>query len=143
MEDKSKNVQHPIQLVDLKVLELSLKVKLENAQDRMPDSGVFGMHHGHTEYDAENKRIVVKVGVDMSEENDDETPFEMKVELLGVFLVDESRFPVKFIEDWAAKNAPLILYPYIREQVHSLTTRAGFSGVILPLFEVPTFKLQK
>jgi len=53
---------------------------------------------------------------------------------LGIFEVDEDKFPFKFIQNWAEKNAPLILYPYLREQVFSLSSRAGFGGTLLPLF---------
>jgi len=138
--------KHAIQLNDIKVIELSLKVNIENAQDFMPDEGFFGLYHGYSEYNPDDKKIVIKIGVDMNEDMDsddgiNETPFDLKVELVGVFDVDEDRFPIQHIEHWASTNAPLILYPYLREHVHSLTNKAGFDGLFLPLFEVPVFKL--
>jgi preprotein translocase subunit SecB len=70
--------------------------------------------------------------------------FDLLVELMGVFEVvnddPESGFNVEFIKQWARENAPMILYPYVREQMYGLTSRAGYSGVILPLMELPTIK---
>ena len=66
-----------------------------------------------------------------------------RVEILGLFNVDDERFPIKSVHSWAKQNAPLILYPYLREQVFSLTSRAGFEGTLLPLFQVPTFSAKR
>lgn len=138
----SKFTRHAIQLRDLKVLTLSLKINPEKEQDKLPEFGSFRLYHGYSEFDDESQQIAVKIGIEI-DSNQDDSPFDLEVELLGVFNVDLERFKEEFIEDWASKNAPLILYPYLREQVHGLTNRAGFEGLLLPLFEVPTFKLQK
>lgn len=141
MSDK-KFTQHAIQIKDLKVLTLSLKVDPEKDQSKLPEFGCFRLYHGFSEFHAESRRVAVKIGVEISSDNDD-SPFDLEVELLGVFEVDLTRFNEKFVNDWAAKNAPLILYPYLREQVYSLTNRAGFEGLLLPLFEIPTFNIKK
>jgi preprotein translocase subunit SecB len=133
MSEKYEN--HPIQLRALKVLELSIKVISEHKQ--LPDIEKFSLFHGHSGYDDEEKVIAVKIGVEIGREIED-TPFELRVEILGGFNVDEEKFPLKFIHNWAEQNAPLILYPYLREQVFSLTSRAGFEGILLPLFQIPT-----
>ncbi len=138
MSEKYEN--HPIQLRALKVLELFIKVISE--QENLPDIEKFSLFHGHSEYDDKEKVIAVKIGVEIGKEVED-TPFELKVEILGVFNVDDEKFPIKFIHSWAEQNAPLILYPYLREQVFGLTSRAGFGGVLLPLFQVPTFSVAK
>ena len=138
-EEKRKGYEnHPIQLIALKVLELSIKVISEHEQQKLPDVENFSLFHGHSEYDQDDKAIAVKIGVEMGKEIED-VPFELKVELLGVFKVNDEKFPIKFVHNWAKQNAPLILYPYLREQVFSLTSRAGFEGTLLPLFQVPTF----
>jgi preprotein translocase subunit SecB len=126
---------HPIQLRSLKVLELSIKVIPEHVQLE-PNVENFSLFHGHSEYDSKDKSIAVRIGIEMDQ---DELPFELRVEILGIFEVDEDQFPLKFINNWAEKNAPLILYPYLREHVFSLSTRAGFGGTLLPLFQMPTF----
>ena len=129
---------HPIQLNTLKVLELFIKVIPEHDQQKLPDIGKFSLFHGHNEYAQEEKAIAVKIGVEIGKEVE-ETPFELRVEILGLFDVDDEKFPINSVHCWAKQNAPLILYPYLREQVFSLTSRAGFEGTLLPLFQVPTF----
>lgn len=141
MSEKEGYKKHPIQLEIIKVLELFIKVNENVQQSELPDSGSFNLYHGHSEYDEDNKSIAIKIGVRIDKENED-SPFSLKAELIGVFSVDDSIFPLKHLNSWAKKNAPLIIYPYLREHVYSLTSRAGFDGVLLPLFEVPTFRLE-
>lgn len=142
MSKKKGNKLHPIQLQSIKVLELSIIINTENQQQELPDSGSFSLSHGHSKFDPEEKDIVLKIGVEI-DENHKNSPFTLKVELIGVFFVDDSNFPIEYIDNWAEENAPLILYPYLREHVFSLTSKAGFSGILLPLFEVPVLKLDK
>jgi preprotein translocase subunit SecB len=135
-KDKQKGyANHPIQLRSLKVLELSIKVIPEHTQLE-PNVENFSLFQGHSEYEPKDKTITVRIGVEMAQE---ELPFELRVEILGIFEVDEDQFPLKFVHNWAEQNAPLILYPYLREHVFSLSSRAGFGGTLLPLFQVPTF----
>lgn len=94
---------------------------------------------GHSKYDQEQHAIAIMIRAEMGDEED--SLFEMSVELLGIFDVDESQFPLIHIDDWAERNAPLILYPYLREQVYNLTSRIGIDGMLLPLFAIPTFRI--
>ena len=139
MSDKGKYNLHPIQLVDLKVLKLSLEIAPEKEQDKLPDEGSFSLYSGFSDFNKEKREIAVKAGIKIDSDEDD-SPFSLHVELLCLFSIGD-KCPTKYIDSWADKNAPLILYPYLREHVHSLTSRAGFEGLILPLFEVPTFKI--
>lgn len=129
---------HAIQLKDLRVSELSISVDLSMPRTEHVD--VFTMETGRSPYDTDTHQIQVKIRVVMGDENE-KSPFRLAVELHGLFEVDETKFDVKFIEDWAEKNAPLVLYPYIREHVYSLTGRAGFPEARLPLIEIPTFRV--
>lgn len=134
------NKKHAIQLQDLKVLQLSIVVR--SSSQAIPAVEEFHLYHGHSTYDNEKGIIAVKLGVEIDSEIDEKSPFDLKVEILGFFKVDKNNFNIDYLEDWAARNAPLVLYPYIRKQVYSLTSRAGFNGMLLPLFEVPTFKFE-
>lgn len=139
MENKKQGYKlHAIQLIDLRVAELGLKVDLSFPKDA--DLGSFTIETGRSNYDAENRRIQVMMKI-MSGYDEEKTPLKLIVELHGSFQIDESRFDVKFVEDWAEKNAPLVLYPYMRENVYALTARAGFSEALLPLIEIPTFRI--
>lgn len=149
-EEKASFNYHPIQLKDVRVLELfiSANPSCMSSQDSECDidSKEFGFYHTHSEYNAAAKSFIVKVAAVIGREDSEEEPtteFDLRAELLGVFEVDEEHFPLEQIEAFASRNAPLIMYPYLREHVYSLTTRAGFDSTVLPLFEVPAFRLQK
>lgn len=139
---KPKYTPHAIQLISLDVLHLHLEASPSSEIDDLEtiEQGQFTLGHGHSEYDSNEKRIGVKLNVQIGHAEDTNLPFRISVELLGVFQIDESRFPVDKIDHWASHNAPLILYPYLREQVHALATKANFKGLLLPLFEVPSFR---
>lgn len=132
--------KHPIQLVWVKVIELSIKADTSVDQRTAPDAHSFSLSIGHTEYDEENKQVATRVSASIKAE-EDKSPFDLRVELMGSFEVDDSQFPAHFVNDWAGKNAALVLYPYLREHVYSLTSRSEHGGVLLPLLEVPTFKV--
>ncbi|ELL4669321.1 protein-export chaperone SecB [Vibrio fluvialis] len=146
-EQKAAYNYHPIQLRSVKVLELFIAAN-PNCAPSESEEDKFGFYHTHSDYNAETKTFVVKVAAVIGKEEYEEgeeptTEFDLRAELLGVFEVDEDNFSVENIDAFASKNAPLVMYPYLREQVFSLTTRAGFDGAVLPLFEVPVFKLQR
>ncbi|MBE4585482.1 hypothetical protein BOO29_10965 [Vibrio navarrensis] len=147
-EEKATYNYHPIQLRDVKVLELFISANPSCMSDKESgceiENGEFSFYHTHSKYNEEAKSFIVKVAAVIGREDEEEptTEFDLRAELLGVFEVDEDHFPVEQIEAFASQNAPLIMYPYLREQVYSLTTRAGFDSTVLPLFVVPPFKLK-
>ena len=137
--------QHPIQLVSLNIEELYLKVldqykfkDKEYAQD-------FSLTVSRSEYNSQEKHIFVKLTLEFVPEIEKELdrPYEMRVQVAGQFEVDEEKFPVDKVHHWAEFNAPMILIPFIREHCYSLSVRAGFDALIVPLITVPTFKIQK
>jgi preprotein translocase subunit SecB len=134
---------HAIQLVALNVLELYIKVNqsLEPADLKLGEQD-FSIHTGHSKYNNENHNIAVKMEIVIGEEDGQKSPFILRVTIGGIFEVDETEFPIAHIEDWAKRNAPIILYPYIREQVFALTVRCGYAGLILPLVTVPTIRVE-
>ncbi|EJG1716311.1 TPA: protein-export chaperone SecB [Vibrio parahaemolyticus] len=143
---------HPIQLREIKVLKLSIEDNPDFEKDHAPeDFSDFGFYHQHSDYDSEAQVFWVKVKAVVgrpedgckTEHDPKEAPFNMEVELVGLFSVDENSFNIEHIDSFARRNAPLVMYPYLREHVYSLTSRAGYDSTLLPLFEVPAFKLQK
>lgn len=134
---------HPIQLISLNVDELFIKVrKHPQSADLTSDSGEFNLRIGHSEYDEKEHIIQVGIKLEVKGKTGHEAPFDMRVVMSGVFKVDETKFAKANIDDWANRNAPFILYPYLREQAYTLTVRCGFPGMIIPLLEVPTFKIE-
>ena len=138
--DKSFVKLHSIQLLSVSVIELHIRA------NQLPDTSAklelkdIPILVGHGEYNKENKTIQVSVKIEIGMEKDKEieVPFSLKVELVGNFEVDEDDFPIEHVDDWANRNAPMILHPYLREHVYALTSRSGFQPLILPLIEVPT-----
>lgn len=147
MSDKNQEPYklHAIQIVGIKVLELSIivnpEVNISTSPTKFEDAGSFTWGIGYGKYDTENQQIFVKAIIEIGEEEG--SPFRLKIAVVGTFKVDEARFPINKLNHWAEHNAPLILYPYLRELAYSLTTRAGFPGVMLPLLQIPTFKITK
>jgi len=99
---------------------------------------------GHSSFDHVTSLITVgvkgEVGGESSEQN--KHPFHIRIHIQGQFLVDTKKFPVDKIDDWAYKNAPLLLLPFLREHIYGLASRAGIKGVMVPLFVLPTIKVQ-
>lgn len=130
---------HAIQLVKVNIVELFIR------SNQPPDelTGIDELNIpflvGHSNFDDESRQIAVMVKIEIG--NDDEKnikyPFSLRVEIVGEFKIDEN-FPVKHIDNWARRNAPFILMPYLREHIYALTSKCGFKPVILPLLEVPT-----
>lgn len=134
--------KHGIQLVSIQTIEMSIKVNsLEEA--KMLETGDFSLEVARSEYNKEAKTINVMATLFIQEtsETGKTNPFYLKVSIIGEFEVDEDNFPKKHVEDWAEKASMFVLYPYIREVTYTLTSRCGIDAVILPLFEVPTYKV--
>lgn len=141
---------HPIQAVHIAPKELRIKthvppnLSLEYEAD-------FDLDVGHSDYYSEQKRIQiatrVQIGSEEPEIGEDGNvkghPFYLNVELVGMFEVDDTVFPAERIYEWATTNAMFIMYPYLREHVFALTARAGFTPMLMPLVEVPLFKVEK
>ena len=103
---------HPIQLEEILVEELELKIRDIKKAREEDITSEFSLKTGHSNY--------------------------LKVKLHGVFSVGEN-FPSEFVNDWAEKNAPLILVPFVRENIYSLASRAKVNTIV-PLFTLPSIR---
>jgi len=131
-----------IQLEKITILELFIRSNQIPNEDEKPEATEINLLSGYSEYDVESKRINIAIKIEIGLEKDSNSPFSMRVELVGEFCVDEEKFPIKHIEHWAKNNAPYILHPYLREQVYALTSRIGFDPLILPLVETPVLTIK-
>lgn len=144
MEDKNTFSEHPIQLIDFRVLELSYNLKI-HAEAKEPESlsdksNEFKFYHTHSDYKEDTQTFFVKIKSEIGDiDEETESDYTLNVEVMGVFKVDEKRFDKSKVGAFADYNAPLVLYPYLREQVFGMATRAGIKQPILPLFEVKQF----
>lgn len=133
---------HPIQVEGIKVRELFVRNNAM-ADDPSELTGDFQFKVGHTEFNPEESSVDVGLIIEMGDPDNSESDekLDLRVHLHAKFSIDADAFPVDKIDHWAEHNAPLILYPYAREQVYSLTGRTLNAPVLLPLLQVPTVKL--
>jgi preprotein translocase subunit SecB len=133
---------HPIQIQSYQVLELAIRVGDAEAADSYLDGRPeFTLSIGCQPYNENDKTVAIKVRAALEPTQDVELPVKFSVELAARFSVDTEKFKEEYVNEWASKNAFFILYPYLREQVYALSQRAGLKGIMLPLLEVPTYKV--
>ncbi len=134
---------HAIQLEAIETRELFIRLNGEISED-FEDAFKEAIKLGsaHSDFDEENKIIHIGLRLTIGMEKDTDSPLSMRIEIVGTFSVNTDEFPENMIEDWAKKNAPLILYPFAREHCFALTTRCGLPQAILPLLQVPTITSQ-
>ncbi len=130
---------HGIQLKSVDVVELFIRAN-QTSDESTEKKSDFSIKSSHSEYDEEEKTVQVGIQLEYGMEKDSETPCSMKIELFGDFEVDEDLFDKNHIADWAKRNAPMILFPYLREQAYALSVRCGLPPFILPLIQMPTLK---
>ncbi|MBN1654244.1 MAG: protein-export chaperone SecB [Deltaproteobacteria bacterium] len=68
--------------------------------------------------------------------------FEMQFGWLVVFSVPETFKPTKpkVMADFTVVNGQLNAFPYVRQFVHEMTTRAGWPPLVLPTFLLPAHR---
>jgi len=135
--------QHPIQLVNLGIRELFIHANVPPDATITTELDAFTITVSTPGYDPKAKQIAVFVKLELGTDAKESTPYSMRIELAGFFEVDETRFPVQHLSDWARRGAPFILYPYLREHAFGLSSRCGFKPLLLPLIEVPVDKNKK
>lgn len=135
---------HAIQLIGVHVKELSIVA--HEAPDLTvgidaEEEGVCSIMVGHGGYNEEERLITTALKLEIGESEEGvKSPFSLKIEIIGAFKVNEERFDKEHIIDFARRNAPYIMMPYLREQAYALTAKCGFRPIILPLTEVPVSK---
>lgn len=144
MDEKSLFKLHPISVQWVFPKELSIKAHVPPSSEVGLKEFPYSLAVGYGKYDEKKKIVTIALKLETVENEDqkEQLPYSLKIELLAAFKVDEQRFEIKYIEDWARRNAPFILYPYLREHAYALTLRCGFEPLMLPLVEVPTSKVK-
>ncbi|HBP6795649.1 TPA: hypothetical protein L6B24_09680 [Pseudomonas aeruginosa] len=133
---------YPIQLANIFVDEVHAVVHDRVAFEDKDYPRDFEYSLYSSEYNEEKSTISVKVEFEIKPSTDEiDRPFSMKIVVTGQFKVDAKVFPMKFLDDWATNNAPVVLIPYIRENAYTLSHRIGFEPIMLPMIEVPTVKI--
>ena len=127
-----------------KIIVKELSLKLVNNSALASKSGKGSQHItyrvGASDFDEEKELFSTGFicEINPTEEEALAEGFNLKIDIIGVFSVDTDNFKVTSVEHFALHNAPVILLPYVREHVFTLTSRAGID-CLLPLVEVPVF----
>lgn len=132
---------HPVSLNWVSPRELRFFASKRGTSDLRIGDEDFRLGDRHSEFDTDTNTIHVFLRGEIGKENDPSgLPFYLLVELVGQFSVDTTRFPVEKLELWAGKVAPYVMYPFLREHIYGLSSRAGYPSVMIPLLEVPSLK---
>ena len=136
--------QHPIQLEHIGLSNIEFTGYRNGSPDDVIKGSNVEVKFSYAPYDNENKSLMIigeaTVGRMLEEftaESIEENPFYLRVRLHGFFSVDDQKFDITYANTFAGKNAPILIYPYLREHVYSLAIRCGFPNVNLPLVVVP------
>ncbi|WP_434762364.1 hypothetical protein [Vibrio fortis] len=134
--------QHPIQIKSVDFIKLYIEKNSRLETNSVPETGDFQLQSAHSNFDEESKEIWVKVsckiGYDKNEQLIEDAEFWLDTSLEACFSVDTEKFNPDNLPHWAHNNATIVLYPYIREAVASLTGRAFTKDqAMLPLLTLP------
>ena len=96
-------------------------------------------------FDEKTKRLQVSLAAEFGFQNDPgkpQPPFALKVVMTGEFAIADD-FPRDKIQLWATRNAPFVIFPYLRERLYYMSSQGGYPPILLPLMQIPTLKLEK
>lgn len=126
---------HPIQLKSITVTKLSIVINDPGVAADFEGEINFRMQRGVSDFERGNPDFAVglRAGVRPEVEDGVDPSFEIDIELSGQFHADYEEFDFDDLPRWSEVNAPLLLWPYVREQVYGLSLRAGVKGMVLPL----------
>ncbi len=138
MEKKNFADPHPIQLLKIDIRELYFRANASaDPLYELPEE-LITLGVGHSDIDKNQGIFTVGIQLELGKEKSKKNKYYARLELLGHFHIDLTRFSEGKIDVWTQQNAPVILLPYLREHIYSMTMRAGFKPFILPLVQVPT-----
>lgn len=78
----------------------------------------------------EENHLHITVALDFSAGRSREKEISSKIKMTGIFIKGEES--VLTVEQFAKANGPAIMFPFLREHLASITTKAGISPVLLP-----------
>jgi preprotein translocase subunit SecB len=97
-----------------------------------PDTSDFEMQMGVRLLLPEGKpEITTLLKVQIFPPKDRQLFQELSVTLAGIFSVDDPS-AVEQLRDFGMNQAPLLVWPYARQQITSLTSQTRFKGLVLP-----------
>lgn len=111
-----------IQLDNWKILNLNFSSREE---ERLENS--FDLKTGNFFPEDNSKTFGVGIEIEIKDKK-----FDLSVEAIFMFSLDEEITEKFKISDFPKINAPAIAFPYLRAYVSNLTLQSGFDPVMLP-----------
>lgn len=127
---------HPIQLMKVDIKELFFKSNESSDPNYEFPEDHIRVGIGCSE-PSEQDFFSIGIKISLGSEEDQSNKYFAKIELIGHFYIDTENFKLEHLPSWTKNNAPIVLLPFIREHLYSITLRAGFKPFILPLIQVP------
>ncbi len=126
---------HPIQLHDITVSRLSVVVRDHAAALSYGGEVDLNLQRGTSDFEFDDPTVAVglRATVKPVDSSDEDAIFFVEVELSGQFTIDYSKFDFEDVPRWAEVNAPMLLLPYVREQIYGIALRAGLRQMMIPL----------
>ena len=121
--------QPSFQIVKLYVKDVSLEVPNAPQVYMQADGPQLEIQVRHESASFGDGMYEVVLGVTVTARAGDKTTFLVEVTQAGIFAV--RGIPQADLEPLLAIGCPTILYPYAREAISDLVTRAGFPAVVL------------
>ncbi len=115
-----------IQLKEWKVKNLSFKIN-DIQIEKKTKKNSFNLSMGHFFSEENSKEFGIGFRINIKDEE-----FNILMEMVFLFELDED-IDEKFKQsDFLTINAPAIAFPYVRSYISNLTLQSGFSPIILP-----------
>jgi preprotein translocase subunit SecB len=77
----------------------------------------------------DNNQLICKLTVEIAPPPGEKLLFELSVTIQGIFEQEESA--TLKLEEFAKLQAPAILFPFVRETIHSMTSRTPYGPILL------------
>ena len=130
---------NPIQLEYVAVRELTIKTKRPAQKTYEMPEGNFALGGKISKVrDDRRFQVFAHVTIGSPEMEDVNLPFYLRVEIVGQYSIEMETITSEQATQWAFSSAQFTLLPYLREHVSSLTGRAGFTPILMPLIQLPT-----
>lgn len=133
----------PIQLVKVDIGEIAYSCGGFSDSDLTP-TNKFDLNVSVSPFDNEAKSLQVVLTFTAKPDPSFHFDYSLSIRVHGQFqIVDEPRlpFPIEQIQKWAEKNAVLIMMPFLRESVYTITAKTGFKPLMIPMIEVTAFRV--
>lgn len=115
-----------IQLKEWKVKNLSFKIN-DIQIEKKTKKNSFNLSMGHFFSEENSKEFGIGFRINIKDEE-----FNILMEMVFLFELDEDIDEKFKHSDFLTINAPAIAFPYVRSYISNLTLQSGFSPIILP-----------